>query len=343
MVTTTTPSLSDTAVGQLVLRVRGTDRDGQLIRIRSPKCSVGAGSRCTLRLRAAGVGAVHCLILRGRDATIVRRWSLDTRLNGQAFTDAPLRCGDCLSVGRIELEVVNLGAAGQGDLPRPWDAASLVQPEQWEAQRRQWDEEVSQRNEQLTALQTELDARQKASEEERRQREEENAATALQWSERSREWDARQAELQAQAGDLAARQEQWEAQQRQWEQEVSQRNERLTALQAELDARQKKIDADQSQISARREEIESQSRELAAQQEQWEAQRPQWEQEVGQRDERLTTLQAELDAGKRKSTRTSRRFPPAGRKLSRKAVNWPRPGAMGSPAAAVGAGSQPAE
>ena len=54
MVTSTAPSLLDTAVGQLVLRIRGTDRDGQLIRIRSRKCSVGAGSRCTLRLRALG-------------------------------------------------------------------------------------------------------------------------------------------------------------------------------------------------------------------------------------------------------------------------------------------------
>ena len=50
--------------------------------------------------------AVHCFIVRGPGGTFVRRWSPDTRLNGQPFRDAALHAGDRLSLGPVELEVV---------------------------------------------------------------------------------------------------------------------------------------------------------------------------------------------------------------------------------------------
>ena len=92
--------------GFLVLRVRGSTRDGQVVRLQSPKCTIGSGANCTLRLRADNVGPVHCLILRGPSRTVVRRWSPDTRLNGRNFTESVLQAGDCLSIGAIDLEVV---------------------------------------------------------------------------------------------------------------------------------------------------------------------------------------------------------------------------------------------
>lgn len=116
MSTTSTPSrVSDTAAEDLVLKVRGSSRDGQVLRLKSPKCTIGSGSRCTLRLRARGVRPIHCLVVRGSSSTVVRRWSPDTRLNGRTFTDAELVRGDRLSVGTIELEVLGAGRPASPD------------------------------------------------------------------------------------------------------------------------------------------------------------------------------------------------------------------------------------
>lgn len=97
------------SVGELVLSVLGGPRHGQIVRIRSPKCSIGSDRRCTLRLRARGVLPMHCLIVRGCAGAYVRRWSPDTRLNGGGFDDAMLRPGDRLSVGPVEFTIVHTG------------------------------------------------------------------------------------------------------------------------------------------------------------------------------------------------------------------------------------------
>ena len=110
------PSL-DVAVGDLVLRIRNSWRQGQTVRLKSAKCTIGSGPRCTLRLRARGVLPLHCLVLRGPASTVVRRWAADTRLNDHSFADAVLSPGDRLSIGSIELEVVSMGAAT--DTPQP--------------------------------------------------------------------------------------------------------------------------------------------------------------------------------------------------------------------------------
>jgi len=109
-----TASLLGVAVGELVLRVRGTSRDGQVLRLKSPKCTIGAGSYCSLRLRAKGVRPLHCVVVRGAGSTIVRRWSADTRLNGREFTEATLLPGDLLGVGPIELEVIATSSTNVG-------------------------------------------------------------------------------------------------------------------------------------------------------------------------------------------------------------------------------------
>ena len=116
-------SAAEKAGGDLVLRVCGSTRHGQIVRLRSPKCTVGSGPRCTLRLRARGVRPIHCLIVRGSGATVIRRWSSDTRLNGRTFTDAELVGGDRLGIGNIELEVLD-----PGRLPTP-DPTQSRQPQ----------------------------------------------------------------------------------------------------------------------------------------------------------------------------------------------------------------------
>ncbi len=100
---------------RLVLRVLGSSRDGQLLRVRSNKCTIGARNDCTIRLRARGVRPMHCLIVRGGSHTLVRRWDSDTRLNGQGFSSAFLKIGDRLSIGPVELEVVTSGSPSADD------------------------------------------------------------------------------------------------------------------------------------------------------------------------------------------------------------------------------------
>ncbi len=95
---------------ELVLSIQGGPRHGQIVRIRSTKCSIGSDRRCTLRLRARGVLPMHCLIVRGDAGAYIRRWAPDTRLNGAAFDDAFLRSGDRLSIGPIEFHVVETGS-----------------------------------------------------------------------------------------------------------------------------------------------------------------------------------------------------------------------------------------
>ncbi len=103
--------------GLLTLRVCGLEHDGRVVRIRAPKCTVGSDASCTLRVRGPGFRSFHCLILRGREGTFVRRLSPDTGLNGCGFDLARIGPHDRLAVGPIELEVLEPTAEPSPDLP----------------------------------------------------------------------------------------------------------------------------------------------------------------------------------------------------------------------------------
>ena len=92
------PLLGDTT-GSLALRVQGTEHDGRILHIRSPKCLIGSDPSCTLRHASTTVRPFHCLILRGTEGTFIRRWSPDTCLNGSGFDEARLSPGDRISIG----------------------------------------------------------------------------------------------------------------------------------------------------------------------------------------------------------------------------------------------------
>lgn len=101
----------------LTLRVCGTEHDGRVLHIRSPKCTIGADRSCTLRLRGLGIRPFHCLILRGVEGIFVQRLSRDTCLNGQAFDVARLRPTDRLAIGPVELEILPTAAAPEPGAP----------------------------------------------------------------------------------------------------------------------------------------------------------------------------------------------------------------------------------
>ena len=107
----TTHGLLGKPTPDLALRLCGTSKDGQVVRLAASKCTIGSAATCTLRLRAPGVAPVHCLILRGSRGMAVRTWSPDMSLNGNKFVDSPLISGDRLKIGPIELEVVESPAA----------------------------------------------------------------------------------------------------------------------------------------------------------------------------------------------------------------------------------------
>ena len=67
--------------GPLKLRLRNSNRAGQVLQLHSPKVAIGSSPRCTLRIRTSGILPVHCLIVRGSQHTLIRRISGDTRLN----------------------------------------------------------------------------------------------------------------------------------------------------------------------------------------------------------------------------------------------------------------------
>ena len=109
---------TSSSLGPLVLRICGSHREGQIVRLRSAKCTIGSGEHCTLRIRARGVQPLHCVLIRKAARTVVRRWATDTRLNGASFTDAPINAGDRLSIGPIEFEVLEAGTSRRADLSR---------------------------------------------------------------------------------------------------------------------------------------------------------------------------------------------------------------------------------
>ena len=94
------------AIAPLQLRVIGTQRHGQIVEVDTPRCTVGSAQDCAVRLRAAGVRPLHCVILRGLDGFAIRSLGADTFLNGRAFREQSLRAGDRLRFGPIEFEVL---------------------------------------------------------------------------------------------------------------------------------------------------------------------------------------------------------------------------------------------
>lgn len=105
-----TPNTLDASQGPLLLQIRNGSRSGQVVPFASSKCTIGTSARCTHRVLARGVQPLHCLIIRGAAATVVRNFSTATRLNGQRFDDALLRPGDRLTIGPVEFQVICLQA-----------------------------------------------------------------------------------------------------------------------------------------------------------------------------------------------------------------------------------------
>jgi hypothetical protein len=111
----------------LYLRIVGTERQGQVVRLSAPKCTIGSAEGCTLRLRAVGIHPLHCIILRGSRGTAIRCWSGDTRLNGLPFSDSLLEPGDRLSIGPVAFDVLDAAGCAEA-MPSQNDRGTIVRP-----------------------------------------------------------------------------------------------------------------------------------------------------------------------------------------------------------------------
>lgn len=249
-------------LGELVLRVCGGPRDGQVVRLSSTKCAIGSAENCTLRLRAAGVRPVHCLILRGAKRTVIRSWSHDTRLNGRAFDDALLISGDRISIGPIEFDVVTVDEENRGSGPHECSrtACSTIEPL---APSDNAELFVERGRAELARLRQELDA--ERADFERRVREQIDTLEA-----RRTAWENQQ--VAAQRQNETERQQQlasFEAR----ELELQRREERIAQQavsrqdeQVACDARREERERELADIQAQRQAFDAQSHELAAQQ-----------------------------------------------------------------------------
>ncbi|MEZ6110399.1 MAG: hypothetical protein R3C99_05215, partial [Pirellulaceae bacterium] len=117
-------SLLGSEDGELAFRIHAPDHEQATVTVRSPKCSIGSHESCTLRLKAADLRPVHCWVMRGANGAWVRRWSQQTLLNDQGFEASPLRIGDRLKFGSIELELINIRPAP----PAPASHESSAEP-----------------------------------------------------------------------------------------------------------------------------------------------------------------------------------------------------------------------
>lgn len=271
------PTTLDAEQGPLLLQICGGPRQGQIVPFHGLKCTIGSGPTCTHRIVARGVQPLHCLIVRGTAATIVRSISPQTRLNGRPFSDAVLRPGDRLGIGPIDFQVVCLQARnGQqtGSQSGPSTERRPTKPAHTHKGARTAreypplssvghaepngppvhpvavppsDDTLAARSAELIARQAELDTRQ--SELDRCQAELEKHL---------RDLENRRAELEKQQAELTARQSDLDARQS----ALSARESDLESLRGDWEAQQAEIGIQQATLSARLAELESFRRDL---------------------------------------------------------------------------------
>ncbi|MBN2476291.1 MAG: hypothetical protein JXB62_16885 [Pirellulales bacterium] len=317
--TAVTPDCTvEQATGDLVFRIRGSSRHGQIVRLRSTKCTIGSGPRCTLRLRARGVGPIHCLVLRGRSGTVVRRWSPDTRLNGHTFADADLGPGDLLSVGTVELEVVESGrpaerTAATTESPgwepvqrRPSPPSPDTLPSSRDADQEAESLRTAEQEEGFRAQRDALVAQREDLRQQQRQWQAERAELTRQIDERARELEDRWAELDTQREALQRDRQRWDLDRTKQEAPAAEASVPATAGQEEIEAFQaQRLEFEQQreqferQLEQREQERqywEAQRVEGEAQQAEWEAQRAETEGRLAEDAKRLEKLHEEMQA-----------------------------------------------
>jgi len=199
---------------------------------------------------------------------VVRRWSRDTLLNGLAFADAELTRGDRLSIGAIELEVVESGNAPGSEVSevRRTRGESLAEPPR-APQPQPLEETFTRLQAEIESLQEQrrrVDTQQEELLRKREQWEADRAESEKQLEQRTGEIIARWTKLDGQRQALEEERRQWEAERTEAERQLSQRSRELDAGWSDLDARRATLEEEHRRWEARRVEREQQPDEPAA-------------------------------------------------------------------------------
>lgn len=296
-------SLLGTPAGELVLRMTAGPHVGRVVRLSAAKCSIGSSADCTLRLRGRGIEPLHCLILRGAEQTIIRRWSSDTRLNDRPFDDAPLVGGDRLSVGPLEFQVLAAPerlretTVGKPRRPEVELAAALERIERLterldlaNRQGRRRLRSVIARLRKYQLRLNDLEGRRSQLAQEREQLQAERTRLTEQAADLQRRADELHRRTEAAADDVRARDEQAALSLQARESELAARAKTLDERLAAVEAGQRKLAEREAECVARGEELrrradECEGRESAANM---------TAAELKQREERLVAADAEL-------------------------------------------------
>jgi len=281
---TVNPGVLGSALGDLVLRIQGSSRNGQVLRLKSAKCTIGSGPGCTLRLHGLGVEPLHCLILRGPNGTVIRRWSPDTRLNGRTFSNMHLSAGDRLSIGSLEFEIVATGEiaaeppaaigsyTGQDQHQPSWTKSRKdidLESEQLDARERQLrlaEESLDQRAKQLEETAATLQAEQDQFAAERRHWEDlRNASLAAESQQRAAAEEEQLIRIKTRWADLESERQIWNLQQQRWQAEQEASRRQLQDRERQLNEREAEIEALTSELESRRSEINAQNAALELQ------------------------------------------------------------------------------
>ena len=307
----TDPTSTTELARELVLRVCGTSRDGQVVRLKAPKCTVGAGADCTLRLKARGVQPLHCLILRGPAGMVVRRYADDTFLNGRPFTDAALTPGDHLRVGPVEFEVLpdsETAASSRPAFPGRSDELDALRNQlntlrerlqqqqttleheqhQWRCQREADEAEIVQSRQKLDAEIEELRQRQAEFDRRREEFEELHAIGQTECQQWQRQFDERDHELKTRREDVDARWTELEQRRTAFDEERLQWQSRRNEREAQLEERQRQFNELQTKLDSETEQLQHQQR-------QWQNDREETERQLHELQENLNARAAELD------------------------------------------------
>jgi hypothetical protein len=263
--TTTRQSTTlDTVSTDLVLRICGSQHHGQVVRLKSTKCTIGSGLHCTLRLKAPGIAPLHCLVLRGVGGAIVRCWSPDTRWNHRAFTDAALSPGDRLSIGPVDLEVVSTGVM------TPVDSSVLESTPDTAID---FDRESQERDLQEQSLEEE---RQRLEKEWERLR-----ASSADLQEREALSAGRAEQLDLRWNEAESRRQILDQEHRQWQTEQEEAHRRLQSQQEELAAGLADFETHRHALAEERRvaavELEAKQAELEAKRNAWLEERRRWD------------------------------------------------------------------
>ncbi len=236
----------NTDVIPLVLRPKGSESTSQALGLAGAKITIGAGQSCTHRLDQPGVRPLHCLITKDRSGMTIRRWSDETFLNGEVFTEASLSLGDWLTIGPVELEVTeqevteqaepSSEAADPEDLLTLKDHASASREEvhRVRSHGRQRAERL------LGALRAARSQDQATRDQVEALRAEIHHLEELQTSLEEQRTRAEQERVELQEGSRLA-EEQAEAQLEAVRQQIAERNELVAELQAELERQQEEL------------------------------------------------------------------------------------------------------